>query len=156
MTIRPAEIRDIPGILSLLRQVGQVHHDIRPDIFRNHALKYDEAALAALLRDETRPIFVAVEEDFVLGYCFCVHKVFRNHETFTDRSECYIDDLCVDEGHRGRGIAKALYRHVTAYAKERGFDTITLNVWCGNDSAMKFYENAGMTPRNILMEMKLC
>ena len=34
MEIRLAAAKDIPGILALLQQVGQVHHDIRPDIFR--------------------------------------------------------------------------------------------------------------------------
>ena len=156
MEIGLAESRDIPCMIALLHQVGEVHHQIRPDIFRSGALKYDEAALEELLKDKTRPIFVAVEAGPVLGYCFCVIKQFRDHETFVDRSEFYIDDLCVDENHRGQGIAKALFRHVNGYAKEHHFDAITLNVWCGNDSAMKFYEHAGMTPRNILMEMKLC
>ena len=40
MEIRFAEIKDIPGILALLRQVGQVHHQGRPDIFRKGAQKY--------------------------------------------------------------------------------------------------------------------
>ena len=53
-------------------------------------------------------------------------------------------------------IARALYEQVTGYAGELGCGFITLNVWCGNDGAMKFYEKAGLTPRNITMEMKLC
>ena len=43
MNIRPAKVGDIPAIIDLLRQVGQVHHNIRPDIFRDGAQKYDEA-----------------------------------------------------------------------------------------------------------------
>ena len=52
MEIRRAESRDIPGMIELLYQVGQVHHVIRPDIFRSGALKYDETALEALLASE--------------------------------------------------------------------------------------------------------
>jgi len=33
MLIRFAQNKDIPGMIDLLKQVGQVHHDIRPDIF---------------------------------------------------------------------------------------------------------------------------
>ena len=156
MNIRRAENRDIPGMIELLTQVGDVHHRIRPDIFRSGAQKYDEKALEALLKDETRPIFVAVRGGFVAGYCFCVHKEFVNHEIFADRRELYIDDLCVDEGCRGQGIARELYEYVEIYAKEKGFDVVTLNVWCGNEDAMRFYEKAGLTPRNIMMEKKLC
>ena len=156
MTIRLAESRDIPGMINLLHQVGQVHHQIRPDIFRPGALKYTTAQLEELLRDESKPIFVCDEDGFVAGYCFCVLKTFRDHETFTDRTEFYIDDLCVDENRRKQGIATALFDHAVEFAKQRRYDAVTLNVWCGNDGAMKFYEKAGLKPRNILMEMKLC
>ena len=156
MTIRLAESRDIPGMINLLHQVGDVHHQIRPDIFRPGALKYTPVQLEELLRDESRPIFVCHEDGFVAGYCFCVLKTFRDHETFTNRTEFYIDDLCVDENRRKQGIATALFNHAVEFAKQRRYDAVTLNVWCGNDGAMKFYEKAGLKPRNILMEMKLC
>ena len=155
MEIRTATEQDIPGMLELLLQVGQVHHEIRPDIFPDRTLKYDENALCEVLKDKTRPIFVAVQGSFVAGYCFCVHKDYTGSSVSTPRKELYIDDLCVDENRRGRGIAGALYRHVTAYAKEQGCQFITLNVWCGNDGAMSFYENAGLRPRNIMLEMPL-
>ena len=68
MEIRFAETRDIPGMINLLLQVGEVHHRIRPDLFRAGAQKYDEQTLARMLTDDTRPIFVAVEDGKVLGY----------------------------------------------------------------------------------------
>ena len=156
MEIRKAEARDIPGMIELLKQVGEVHHVIRPDIFRSGALKYNETDLEALLKDPARPIFVAVDGGFVAGYCFCVHRDYEGSGVSTDRKEIYIDDLCVDENRRGQGVAKALYAHVCGYAKDCGCAFITLNVWCGNDGAQKFYEKMGMTPRNINMEVKLC
>ena len=155
MTIRFATCADISGILRLLYQVGDVHHQIRPDIFRSGALKYDESALQTLLEDKSRPIFVAVEGDALLGYCFCVIKDYRGSGVQTDRVEVYIDDLCVEETCRGQGVATALYRHVTNWAKDMGCAFISLNVWCGNDSAMAFYEKMGLTPRHIMLEMKL-
>ncbi len=155
MKIVKAKDAHIPGILALLLQVGDVHHQIRPDIFRAGAQKYDEAALAALLRDETRPIFVAEAEGRLLGYCFCILRDYRGSGVQTDRTEVYIDDLCVDEGCRGRGVATALYRYVTGWAKEIGCAFITLNVWQGNETAMTFYAHAGLTPRSITMEMAL-
>ena len=156
MNIRRAENGDIPGMIALLHQVGDVHHRIRPDLFREGALKYDEAALENLLRDESMPVFVAVKGGFVAGYCFCQIRKIADSSVLTDRRELYIDDLCVDEGCRGQGIASKLYAHVTAFAKEQSCGYITLNVWCGNDSAMRFYEKAGLSPRNITMEMNLC
>ena len=155
MEIRRAETRDIPGMIELLHQVGEVHHVIRPDIFRSGALKYTEQDLEKLLTDKDRPIFVAVEGGFVKGYCFCIHRNYEGSTALTDRKEIYIDDLCVDESCRGQGVAKALYEYVHGYAKDCGCSFITLNVWTGNDGAQRFYEKMGMTPRSITMETKL-
>ena len=155
MVIRRAESRDIPGMIALLRQVGEVHHVIRPDIFRGGAQKYDEAALELLLRDENMPIFVADDGGFVAGYCFCQIRAYADSSVLTDRKELYIDDLCVDENRRGQHIGRILYDHATHFAKEIGCEFLTLSVWCGNDNAQKFYEKMGMKPRSITMEQAL-
>ncbi len=155
MVIRFAGEADIPGLIRLLHQVGQVHHDIRPDIFRDRALKYDEEALKKLLSDKNYPVLAAVEDGEVLGYCFCQIRDYRGSGVLTDRVEIYIDDLCVEESCRGRGIARALYDHTCRWAKDLGCAFVTLNVWCGNDGAMRFYEKMGMTPRSITMETAL-
>ena len=155
MEIRLANHTDIPGMIRLLQQVGQVHHDIRPDLFREGAQKYSEEDLTALLQDATRPIFVGVEDDRMLGYCFCVIEEVKDNPVLRDVKSLYIDDLCVDETIRGKHVGSRLYDHVCAYAKSLGCKSVTLNVWCGNDSAMKFYESRGMRPRKIYMETQL-
>ncbi len=154
MLIRSAEEKDIPGILELLRQVCNVHQAIRPDIFCPDAAKYDEAALKTLLTDETKPIFVAVRGNFVAGYCFCQLRRCQGG-AMVPRTEIYIDDLCVEEKCRGQGIAAALYGKALDYARHQGCAFVTLNVWQGNEAAMKFYEKCGLTPRSTMMEMPL-
>ena len=155
MEIRLASNTEIPGMIDLLQQVGEVHHQIRPDLFRAGAQKYNEADLEALLKDPDRPIFAAVEEGKLLGYCFCVIEEVKENPVLCDVKSLYIDDLCVDEGCRGQGVASRLYAHVCSYAKSIGCRSITLNVWCGNDNAMHFYESRGMKPRKIYMEASL-
>ena len=152
MEIRTAKPEDIPGLIDLLLQVGEVHHKIRPDLFRAGARKYDEKALTEILKDPNRPIFAAVEDGTLLGYCFCILEITRDNPVLMDQKSLYIDDLCVDEACRGTHVGQALYDHTEAYAREIGCRTVTLNVWCGNDSAMHFYEKQGLKPRNIHME----
>ena len=154
MTIRFAEVRDIPGMVDLLQQVGEVHHQIRPDLFRSGAQKYNEADLEELLKDSTRPIFIADVDGQVAGYAFCILQVTENNPVLCDRKVIYIDDLCVDEGHRRQGIAKKLYDHVLNYARELNCDAVTLNVWYGNDAQI-FYEACGMQFQKIGMEVIL-
>ena len=152
MEIRFAAAQDVLGILELLRQVGHVHYEGRPDIFRDNAQKYGASQVLALLNSSKTPIFVAVEEEKVLGYCFCKVKAYENESVVNDHTELYIDDLCVDENHRGQHIGTALYNEVLRYAKMRGCHNITLNVWCFNERAMKFYESLGMKPQRMFME----
>ncbi|MBQ8833512.1 MAG: GNAT family N-acetyltransferase [Oscillospiraceae bacterium] len=155
MLIRFAETRDIPGMIDLLQQVGEVHHQIRPDLFRAGAQKYDEAALTALLADPKRPILAAEIDGKLAGYAFCILQITENDPVLCDRRVLYIDDLCVDETKRGTGIATALYERVCDYARELGCHAVTLNVWCGNDNAMHFYEKRGLKPQKIGMEVIL-
>ena len=155
MEIRFAQIEDIPGILALLRQVGLVHHNGRPDIFRSNAQKYGASQVISLLDKPGTAIFVAVEETKVLGYCFCFVKEHFRDPVIVDHTELYIDDLCVDETCRGQHIGKALYETACRYARQRGCYNVTLNVWSCNESAMKFYERCGLKPQKVGMEFIL-
>ena len=155
MEIRLANNSDIPGMIELLKQVGEVHHRIRPDLFRSGAQKYRISDLEELLKDEKRPIFVGVENGRLLGYCFCMLEEVKDNPVLRDGKSLYIDDLCVDENIRGKHVGSRLYEHVCSYARETGCRSVTLNVWCGNDSAMAFYQSRGMKPRKIYMEASL-
>ena len=156
MYIRRAEERDIPRIEALLYQVHRVHSDGRPDIFRKGNKKYTFEELVKLLRNEDTPVFVAVDDaEYVMGYAFCVRQEVKNEISLMDRKTVYIDDLCVDEALRGQHIGSALYRFVLSKAEEWGCDAVTLNVWCLNESAMRFYEKCGMKPLKIVMEEQI-
>jgi len=155
MMIERATRKHIPGMIELLKQVGQVHHLGRPDLFRAGAQKYNEEDLQKLLQDENRPIFIAEDGGKVLGYGFCILKVTKNDPVLADNTTLYIDDLCVEESCRGRHIGKAVYAHIVSYAKSIGCDSVTLNVWAFNEGAKRFYESLGLQPQKIGMEMRL-
>ena len=151
--VRRATQKDIPRIMELLVQVDMVHHKGRPDIFKGPATKYTEEELCELLSDDTRPVFVCVdEEDIPLGHAFCIFQQHIGNNVLTDIKTLYIDDICVDEASRGRRVGSTLYNYVLDYARSEGVYNITLNVWTCNPGAMKFYESCGLVPRKIGME----
>jgi len=153
MNIRRAKPEDMTGINKLLNQVLMVHHNGRPDLFKANVKKYTDEELAQIIADDSRPIFVEVDEaEEVLGYAFCVFQQHINNNILTDVKTLYIDDLCVDEEKRGMHIGRQLYDFVLAYAKSEGCYNVTLNVWSCNESAMKFYEKCGLVPQKIGME----
>ena len=153
ITVRRAELKDIPRILDLLVQVCGVHADGRPDIFRAGQTKYNEAELRILLQDESRPVFVGVDDrGIVQGYGFCIVTETKGSHILQDMKELYIDDLCVDQNCRGTGCGSVIYEAVKQYAKDIGCYHLTLNVWACNPDAMAFYKAKGMNMLKMGME----
>lgn len=153
MTIRKAQEKDISRIIELLGQVLQIHAEIRPDIFIPDTTKYTEQELAALLKDEKKPIYVAVnEEDVCMGYAFCQMKEQPFSNNMVQFQSLFIDDLCVDRFARGQHIGESLFDYVKQEAKRMGCYEVTLNVWAGNTSAEKFCEKMGMKTKERQLE----
>ena len=150
--IRRAEIKDIPGIISLLHQVDMVHHVLRPDLFKPYTTKYNEQELEALIGDDSKPIFV-FDDGAILGHAFCMITEVKGDKLLEDIKTLYIDDICVDEKARGKHVGKALYEYVRDYAASIGCNNITLNVSEGNDAALNFYKNMGMKVQKTTMEI---
>lgn len=153
MKIRRATVKDMDGINKLLHQVLMVHHNGRPDLFKANVKKYTDEELTEIIADDTKPIFVGVDEkEEVLGYAFCVFIQHLNNNILTDIKTLYIDDLCVDETRRGMHIGSQIYDYVVDFAKKEGCYNLTLNVWSCNESAMKFYEKCGLVAQKVGME----
>ena len=153
MKIRNAEKKDINKILELLFQVGSLHHNERPDLFKDNCTKYTKNQISDIIDNKNTPIFVSVDEnDDITGYVFCIIQNHNDDNILTDIKTLYIDDLCVDEKMRGNHIGIELYNKAVSYAKYIGCYNVTLNVWASNKSAIKFYERCGLKPQKIGLE----
>jgi ribosomal protein S18 acetylase RimI-like enzyme len=152
MEIRRAKKEDLSRVNSLLYQVLDVHYKGRPDLFYGGVKKYTDEEILEIFKDETRPVFVAVEGERVLGYAFCMLQQVKDSHILTDIKTLYLDDLCVDGFCRGTGVGKALFSYVKDFAKNSGCYNLTLNVWSCNTGAMAFYEKCGLLPQKVGME----
>ena len=149
--IRKATEQDLGAVNNLLRQVLKVHNAGRPDLFRPEGKKYTDEELLSIFNNPETPVFVYEEAGTVLGYAFCVLQR-QDSGSLQPLTTLYIDDICVDESSRGKGIGKALFEYVRAFALERGCYNITLHVWECNPGAKAFYESLGLSPQCISME----
>lgn len=155
INIRRAEEIDIPRVKDLLLQVLNVHYEGRKDIFKKGTTKYTDAELIDIFKDDSRPVFVAVNDNMVAGYAFCIFEEITSSNNMHDMKTLYIDDLCVDESVRHQHIGTRLYEHVLDFAKCNGCYRVTLNVWSFNDKAISFYNKCGMEPLKVTMEKVL-
>ena len=155
LSIRLALEADIPRLEDLLYQGHGLHAEGRPDIFIPGCKKYTAYQLREILSDPINtPVFVAVSDGVLVGYCFCIRQV-QAAASMQKISTLYIDDLCVDSAMRGQSIGKTLYDYAVQYAREQGYYNLTLTVWACNPSAMRFYEKCGLSVQKVGMELVL-
>lgn len=152
--IRKACDKDIDGLNNLLIQVRETHTALRSDLFMSGTKKYTDDELKSIIGNEETPIFVFEQNGKIVGHAFCIIESYES-EIWVKHKTLYIDDICVDEKERGKGIASALVEYVKNYAKQISCYNITLNVWTGNTDAEKLYTKMGFKTYKTGMEIIL-
>lgn len=62
---------------------------------------------------------------------------------FTGQPHGHVSDIAVADGADGRGVGRALMAAGEAWARERGYDRLTLTVFARNARARAFYAHLG-------------
>jgi GNAT superfamily N-acetyltransferase len=73
---------------------------------------------------------------------------FYNYSTFRGRAGIYLEDLFVDDAMRGKGIGKALLRHLAQRCVKEGLPRLQWWVLDWNASAIEFYKSLGAVPQD--------
>jgi GNAT superfamily N-acetyltransferase len=139
LRIRDAAEPDLPLIGSLIRELAE---------FEGKLAEVTATAedLRSALFGERHYAEVAIAEDAEgapLGFAL----FFHNFSTFLGRPGIYLEDLFVRPEHRGRGIGRALLRHLARLAIERGCGRMEWAVLDWNEQAIGFYRSLDARPR---------
>jgi ribosomal protein S18 acetylase RimI-like enzyme len=67
----------------------------------------------------------------------------------------HVADLAVAETARRSGVGTALMEAGEAWARERGFNLLSLDVWSTNDAAMGFYRRLGYSVDSLTLIKRL-
>jgi len=137
--IRPAQVRsaragDEALILRFVRELAEYERE--PD-----AVAATGGDLAAALFGE-RPAAEAVIAE-VEGEPMGFALFFHNFSTWTGRRGLYLEDLYVTPDARGRGVGRALLRHLAQVAVARGCARFEWSVLDWNAPAIGFYRKLG-------------
>ena len=96
INIRNAVQEDCARIKPLQKEIADLHHEGRPDLFKTEARYFTEESFAERLNDPKHSVFIAEAEDgTVVGYAFAWVINYRNHSTYIDFDCFYLDDICV-------------------------------------------------------------
>ena len=132
--IEPAAVQDIPAILQLIRDLAEYER-----------LADEVEATEAGLRDSLfgptprAEAIIAKIGGEAVGFALWFH----NYSTFLARPGLYLEDLFVRSEWRGRGVGRALLRHLARIAIERGCGRMEWSVLDWNDQAIGFYRSIG-------------
>jgi GNAT superfamily N-acetyltransferase len=137
--IRPATEGDTPLILSFIKKLA-LYEKLA------HKVTANENILRETLFGERR--YAEVVIGYNLGEPVGFALFFHNYSTFLGRPGIYLEDLFVDEEHRGKGFGKALLSHLARLAKERDCGRLEWAVLDWNEPSINFYRALGAAPMN--------
>jgi GNAT superfamily N-acetyltransferase len=138
LSLRPAVPSDASLILAFVQELASYEK-----------LAHEVSASAAdfertLFQDPRRAEVVLAEwQQVPVGMAL----FFHNYSTFIARPGLFLEDLYVRPSHRGRGIGKALLKHVAEIAVARNCGRLDWVVLDWNEPAIGFYRSLGATPQ---------
>ena len=154
--IRNAVSADCARIRPLQKEIAELHHAGRPDLFKTEARYFTQAAFDARLQDPAHTVFIAeTDRGDVVGYAFAWVKSQRNHSTYVDFDCFYIDDVCVLKSWQHKGVGTQLLNACRERAAALRCKNMELGVWQFNQDAIQFYTRCGFQIRALRMEQTL-
>ncbi|MBN1922448.1 MAG: GNAT family N-acetyltransferase [Anaerolineae bacterium] len=128
MSVRPAQLEDVPQLTALAAQLG---YPTTEDALR--------ARLEALMPEDDHAVFVAVNaENHVTGWIslFVYRPLMRDPLVM-------VAGLVVNEACRGQGIGQLLMERAETWARERDCEGVYLKSSVKRVQAHAFYEHLG-------------
>lgn len=134
LEIRSAELSDSALILAFVRKLAEYERLL-------HAVVATEADVLRDLFGTNPRVFcdLAFWEGAPAGFALWFH----NYSTFRGRHGLYLEDLFVEPSYRGRGIGKALLRHLARRCQADGLARLEWQVLDWNAPSIAFYKSLG-------------
>ncbi|MCG3161256.1 MAG: hypothetical protein JMDDDDMK_02407 [Acidobacteria bacterium] len=135
--IKAATASDAPVILSFIKKLA-VYEKLADEVTAT------EDTLRETLFGERRyaEVIIGYHRGEPAGFAL----FFHNYSTFLGRPGIYLEDLYVDEQHRGKGFGKALLAHLARLTKERNCGRLEWSVLDWNEPSINFYKSLGARP----------
>ena len=146
VVIRPARIRDIEVLVSLL----EVLFCIEEDFIFNETRQLN--GLKLLINDERSTVLVAEIREKIIGMCTGQRVI----STAEGGPAILVEDVVVDPGYRGMGIGRKLLESIFRWAEENSASRLQLLADRKNRAALDFYEKTGWQETRLICLRKRC
>lgn len=147
-----ATASDRESINALAMQVHALHVAWRPDIYTSHKELYPQERMEAEIQKNA--LYVVKQSGIVVGYALLETRCV-DIPGLVLRKVLLIEELCVAESSRGKGIGTKMMEEIQVLAKESGCTDLQLSVQPENEAALALYRKCGFTVRNLNMQRKV-
>jgi GNAT superfamily N-acetyltransferase len=144
LTIRPANIEDVPLILAFIRELAEYEREPQAAVATEQDLVRDGFSGEPKFKVE-----IAEWSGQPAGFAF----YFFNYSTWLGRPGLYLEDLFVRPEFRGKGIGKALMAHLAAIAMRENCYGMRWQVLDWNTPSIEFYERLGAQVRREWLDV---
>lgn len=148
LIIRKALFKDQTALLELEQKVIEAERSYNHTIKPTNALYYD---LDNLLIDLDSHLMVAELNDEIIGSGYA--QIRESKKSLKHNKHAYLGFMYVAPDRRGLGINGMIIENLISWSKEKGVSDLYLDVYDGNDAAIRAYEKVGFT--KSLVEMKI-
>lgn len=142
MKIIEAEERHVPEIVGLWVDLMNFHKELNQfHILRDGAEIHWEKYLRKCMESETDKVFIATDENDVIGYI--IVKIKEYPPLFRLDHFGFISDMYVDSGHRRKGIGKKLLNKAYEWFDSHKIERVELRVEPKNENGYSFWRKHG-------------
>ncbi len=141
--VRRADLRDVESIQRLFDQGDAYHAAMLPHVFREGSKGRPDILIASVIQDGDSDYLIATVESRVVGFLDIRESVTPDFPMFVPKRFALVENMVVDEGHRGKGIGTRLLEEARDWAHSRGLSSIQLTVWARNTEAVRLYRRLG-------------
>ena len=143
------EIVELP--ISKIEEIGELWHELNMHHarsscqFKGDVTSYSfERCRKRLLENEKLAVFVAKNDDHIVGYCV----------SSVNKSSGEIDSLFLLPEYQGKNIGNELTTHAINSLNSHDCSEINIYVAEGNESVFKFYEKFGFKKKYYVLQAK--
>jgi GNAT superfamily N-acetyltransferase len=134
LSIRPANVKDIPLIVQLIRELAEYEKAPEQAVATEEDIRRDGFSANPKFR-----VVIAEWKGEAAGFAL----FFYNFSTWLGRAGLYLEDIFVRPAFRRNGIGKALLTHLAKTAVEEGCGRFEWQVLNWNTPAIEFYKSLG-------------
>ena len=140
VTIRPATTADLDSLVPLIEQLFAIEKDF------TFNPSQQRCGLAMLLANEWATIMVAETEEKAVGMCTGQLTI----STAEGGPALLIEDVIIDQKHRGNGLGSRLLKAVAEWGADAGAQRLQLLADRNNEAGLKFYKRQGWQQTELI------